>query len=71
MSGAERRFTRDVNHVIAKKLVLKPYEVYAAEALRASSWRRRGKKLNSMIGGWSYRELLTLLTYKAENVGKK
>lgn len=33
LSGAERRFTRDVNHVIAKKLVQKPYEAYAVETL--------------------------------------
>jgi IS605 OrfB family transposase len=71
LSGAERRFTLDVNHVIAKKLVQKPYEVYAVEALRASSWKARGRRLNRMLGGWSYGELLTLLTYKSENVGKR
>lgn len=71
LSGAERRFTRDVNHVIAKKLVQKPYEVYAVETLRADSWKTQGRRLNRMLGGWSYGDLLTLLTYKAENVGKR
>jgi IS605 OrfB family transposase len=71
LSGAERRFTLDVNHVIAKKLVQKPYDVFAVETLRVGSGRSRGRKLNRMLGGWSYGELLTLLTYKAESSGKR
>lgn len=71
LSGAERRFTLDVNHVIAKKLVQKQYDVFAVEKLRADSWKTRGRRLNRMLGGWSYGELLTLLKYKAENVGKR
>lgn len=71
LSGAERRFTLDVNHVIAKKLVQKAYEVYAVETLKAGHWKIHGRRLNKMLGGWSYGELLTLLTYKAENVGKR
>jgi putative transposase len=39
--------------------------------LRASSWKKHGRRLNKMLGGWSYGELLTILTYKAENVGKR
>jgi transposase, IS605 OrfB family, central region len=69
--GAERRFTLDVNHVITRTLVQKPYEVYAVEALKVGSWQRRGRRLNRMLGGWSYGELLSLLTYKAENLGKR
>jgi len=47
------------------------YEVYAVETLRAGSWKKRGSRFNRMLGGWSYGELLTLLTYKAESVGKR
>jgi len=31
--GRERRFVRDVNHVISKKIVSLPYDAYALQAL--------------------------------------
>lgn len=71
LSGAERRFALDVNHVIAKKLVQKPYDVFAVETLKIDCRKKNGKRFNKMLGGWSYGQLLTLLKYKAENVGKR
>lgn len=71
LAGAERRFALGVNHVIAKKLVQKPYDVFAVEALKVGPHKGRGRKLNRMLGMWSYSKLLTLLTYKAENIGKR
>jgi IS605 OrfB family transposase len=71
LSGAERRFTLDVNHVTAKKLAQKPYDVFAVEALKIDSRKKNGKRFNKMLGGWSYGQLLALLEYKAENVGKR
>lgn len=71
LSGAERLFTLDVNHVIAKKLVQKPYDVFAVEALRVDRRKANGRRFNKMLGGWSHGRLLTLLTYKAENRGKR
>lgn len=71
LAGAERRFTLDVNHVIAKKTVQKPYNVFAVETLRVGRQKGRGRRLNRMLGMWSYGKLLTLLTYKAENTGKR
>ncbi len=70
LAGRERRFTLDVNHVIAKWLVQKPYDVFAVEALQISKHKRNGKRFNRMLGGWSYGRLLVLLKYKAENLGK-
>lgn len=71
LSGAERRFALDVNHAVAKKLVQKPYDMFAVEALRMERRPERGRRFNRMLGGWSYRQLLTKLTYKAENLGKR
>ncbi len=70
LSGAERRFALEVNHVIAKKLVQKPYDAFAVEALRLGHQKEKGRRFNRMLGGWSYGQLLTLLRYKAENLGK-
>lgn len=71
LSGAERRFTLDVNHVIAKKLVQKPYDILAVEELRIGPRTTQRRRFNKMLGGWSHRKLLTLLTYKADDVGKR
>jgi len=67
LSGAERRFPLDVNHVIAKKLVQKPYDVFAVEELRIDRNKKNGKRFNRLLGGWSHRQLLLILKYKAEN----
>ena len=71
LSGAERRFTLDVNHVLAKEIVQKPYDVFAVEALRIGRRKIHGRRFNRMLGGWSYGQLLTMLTYKSENIGKR
>ncbi len=71
-AGRERRFTLNTNHVIAKGLVKKPYDVFAVEALQIS--RRKvvnGRKFNRLLGSWSYRQLLQIMKYKAENLGKR
>lgn len=71
LAGAERRFTLDVNHCISKKLVSKPYDVFAVEALNIKKTKKKnGRKFNRMLGSWSYGQLLTLLKYKAEAAGK-
>jgi IS605 OrfB family transposase len=70
ISGGERRFTLNVNHVIAKKLVQKPYNVFAVEALKISKRKVNGRRFNRLLGSWSYRQLLSLLKYKAESAGK-
>lgn len=71
LSGAERRFTLDVNHVIAKQLVQKPYDVFAVEVLRIGRRKVHGRRFNRMLGGWSYGRLLAILTYKSDNIGKR
>ncbi|MGC9074094.1 MAG: transposase, partial [Caldisericum sp.] len=43
ISGRERRFVRDVNHVISKKIVSLPYDVIALEALNPAQMRQNGQ----------------------------
>lgn len=70
LSGAERRFTLDVNHCLSRKLVQKSYDILAVEALKTGRRKANGRKFNKLLGSWSYGQLLTLLKYKAESVGK-
>jgi transposase len=43
ISRRERRFVRDVNHVISKKIVSLPYDVFVFEALEPARMKRNGK----------------------------
>jgi IS605 OrfB family transposase len=70
LAGRERRFTLDVNHRITKWIVQKPYDAFAVEALQVKRRKAQGKRFNKMLGSWSYGQLLRLLEYKAENLGK-
>jgi putative transposase len=71
VAGRERRFALDTNHVITKQIVKKPgYDVFAVEKLNVRTRKENGKKFNKMLGGWSHRQLQSLLKYKAEDMGK-
>ncbi|MGC8980067.1 MAG: RNA-guided endonuclease InsQ/TnpB family protein, partial [Thermoplasmata archaeon] len=72
LSGRERRFVRDVNHVISKKIVSLPYDVFVLEALDPADMRRKGqgKRFRKMLGSWSPYELQKFIEYKAEDAGK-
>ncbi|MFQ1020915.1 RNA-guided endonuclease TnpB family protein [Tardisphaera saccharovorans] len=71
-SGRERRFARDVNHAISKKIVSLPYDAYALEALNPASMKQngKGKRFRKMLGSWSPAELQKFTEYKAEDAGK-
>lgn len=69
LSGRERRFTLDTNHCISKRITTKPYDVFAVESLRIE--KKGSRQFNRKLGGWSYGQLLRLLKYKAENLGKR
>jgi len=72
LSGRERRFVRDVNHVISKKIVSLPYDVLSLEALEPAKMKHngKGKKFRRMLGSWSPSELEKFIEYKAEDLGK-
>jgi IS605 OrfB family transposase len=72
LSGRERRFVRDTNHVISKRIANLPYDVFALEKLDVSGMKqkRNGKRLNNKIGSWSPFQLQQFLEYKAKDLGK-
>lgn len=69
-SGRERRFVKDLNHCLSKKLVSKPYDIFALENLKKIK-QNKGKKFNKKLGNWSFAQLQKFIEYKAETIGKK
>lgn len=72
MSGRERRFVRDTNHVISKQIVNLPYDVFALEALEPAKMKHKGngRRFNSKLGSWSPSQLGQFIRYKALDTGK-
>jgi len=71
-SGKENRFVRDVNHCISKKIVNTEHTVFALENLKniKQNTKTYNKKLNWMIGNWSFNQFQSFIQYKAERLGK-
>ncbi len=72
MSGRERRFVLDTNHVISKKIVNLPFDVFALEDLRTAGMKKKsnGRRFNHKLGSWSPFQLDQFMDYKAEDSGK-
>lgn len=70
LSGRERRFVRDVNHIISKQIVNKPFNVIALEKLEVKKTKKNGRRFNRKLGNWSYGQLSTFIKYKAESMSK-
>ena len=72
MSGREKRFSRDVNHVVSKWLANRPgvSEIAMEKGLAGTRRKRRGKRLNKAISSWSHGQLREFTIYKAEALGK-
>lgn len=72
MSGREKRFMRDVNHCVTKKLAnLTGVALFVLEDLSGIRQKRRGKKMNKWLGSWSFHQQDLFLAYKAEALGKR
>jgi IS605 OrfB family transposase len=72
MSGREKRFMRDCNHCISKKLAeIEGVKTYALEDLSGIKNQRRNKKINKWISSWGFNQLEQFLVYKSEAKGKK
>lgn len=71
ISGKEKRFVSNTNHIISKQIVNKPYDIFVLENLKGIKGKRKLKQNNRKIGGWSYYQLELFLTYKANFLGKK
>ncbi len=71
LSGKENRFVRDVNHCISKKIVAMPFDIIVMEKLNIKRKKEQGKRFNSILNGWSYKQLETFIDYKAIREGKR
>jgi IS605 OrfB family transposase len=70
MSGKEKRFKRDINHQISKRIVEKAKGTRSSIVLEdlkgiRKNVKRLGKPLRSMIGGWAFNQLRQFIEYKA------
>ena len=72
MPGREKRFMKDINHCISKKLAHLPnVSTYVLEDLTGIRNQRRNKKMNKWMSSWSFYQMEQFLTYKSEALGKK
>jgi len=73
LSKRDRRFLRDLNHIISKKIISLPYDVITLEALNPSKMKKnfKGKRFRKKLGSWSPAELEKFIEYKAEESGKE
>jgi len=73
LSGKEKRFSRNTNNVISKKLVehciKEEYNIIALEDLSGIRSKRKGKVLNKRLSSWPFYQLQTMIEYKAELYG--
>lgn len=71
MAGREKRFSRDTNHCLSKRLANSNARIFVLEDLKSIRHKRRGKKINKWISSWPFYQLEFFLQYKAEKLGKK
>lgn len=70
LSGKEKRFSREVNHIITKKLASRSeVKTYVIEDLKGIRNQRRGKKLNKMMSSWPFQQFESFLMYKCAAQG--
>ena len=74
LSGKQRRFQRDVNHVLSKRLVLDAERTKRGIALEdlthiRKRTRVKGKENRAKRANWSFRQLRDYISYKAEMRG--
>ena len=73
LSGKERRFAKDTNHCISKKLVAKAKDTHRAialedlEGIRSRVTVRR--KQRATLHSWAFFQLRSFVTYKAKRAG--
>ncbi len=65
LSGKEQRFSREINHIIAKKLASRSeVKTYVIEDLSGIKNKSRGRKMNKLLSSWAFRQFESFLTYK-------
>lgn len=70
LSGKEQRFSREVNHIIAKKLASRSeVKTYVIEDLSGIRNKSRGRKMNKVLSSWAFKQFESFLAYKCEAKG--
>jgi putative transposase len=73
LAGQERRFARDVNHTISKRLVEqaeRTKRAIAIEDLKGIRTRVRARRSQrAQLHSWSFHQLRVFITYKAQRAG--
>jgi putative transposase len=73
--GKQSRFQRDVNHVVAKRLVATALQTHRALAvedlngIRGQLRRKASRDQRRLLGGWGFSQLRTFVQHKAEAAG--
>lgn len=71
LSGKEKRFSKNFNHIITKKIVNMNYNCFVLEDLKSIRKQKSySKKFNKWISSWPFYQFDTFLNYKAEMLGK-
>jgi len=70
LSGKEKRFVLNQNHVLSKQVAKSDNHIFILEKLKHMKSNKYGKKFNRKMGNWSYFQFEQLLKYKAEALGK-
>lgn len=70
ISGKEKRFVLNTNHVISKKLADSKYDTFVLEDLQKIKSKKYSHKFNRKLMNWSYYQFEQLLGYKANARGK-
>lgn len=71
LSGRQKRFMRDKNHVISKRIIseAKVKTLFIMEDLTGIGKRNRGRIFNGILSNWSRLQLRTFIEYKALREG--
>jgi len=71
ISGKERRFKADVNHVISRRIIenLNPGDTIVLEDLTGIRNQRLRKTVRTLINNWNFYQLEQFLTYKTNAKG--
>jgi IS605 OrfB family transposase len=70
ISGAEQRFSREINHIIAKELSERSeVKTYVIEDLSGIRNKSRGRKMNKILSSWAFKQFESFLTYKCTAKG--
>lgn len=71
LSGRQKRFMRDINHIISKQIVENNSKTrtIVMENLKSIKGKNRGRRFNGVLSRWSYYQLQQFIEYKSISNG--